>query len=516
MSAQLIRRFRRSLYAPLLLTVSIASCSSSMVETDNTVASIEIAPITTELKLGTSLQLTYAAKNAKGEVVSGADIKWTSGNALAAAVSSAGLVTAISEGQATIQARSGGVVGTVVVTAVLPPAAPVLAKLSIASASARVVAGTSNTLLVSGADQRGREMAIDQLEWHSTQPSIASISNDGVLLGIKPGVTTVYATSGAVRSDSLSFLVTSHFAILNIVDTFSDSSLAPGQRADVYVTEENPTFGFAQPTFLFQSSNSAVATVNTGTREAIAGGEVVSNSTITAVGEGTTTITATANGVVATQTIVVRNHGLVNATFLNAATGFGPITITTNATNLITLSSGQQQTATIPAVRLTVSNTGFFTSNYRWFDNPIALLPNRDIALVGIGNSDSRGLFCLCDMHDAAPTNRAPVRVLMGSNVNDPGGLSVYVVPAQGSISAASPLEVRLVHLSTLTSFVDAPSAIVDIVLVGEPYRDAVELHPAREVARISGLSASAGHSTTFVVTGDSFATLSAIPIVER
>lgn len=505
-------------FAAICVSLLVLTSCSSPTETDNNVARIEIAPLSGTILVGVSVKLNYVARNGAGAAIANPDIQWTSGNALVASVSANGTVTAIQAGEATIQAKSNGVVGTVVVTTDVPFVTPVLTRLSISSGSLRVQIGSSIAFLASGADARGRQIDAGPVMWHSSTPNVGSISVTGTLLGVTPGTTTVYATSGNVRSDSINISVTSYSLYLDIANVGNDTTFAPGQRVDLFVAERDQN-GYRvspQPNFGFLSSNISVATVR-GAIVSDGFGGIATVGSITAVGEGTTTITVTGDGLTATKTVVVTNHGIVNVTYVHAATGLGAITISSNLTNPATVAFGLQQSLSVPAVGFVVSSTGFPQPNYRWFDNPVALSPNRDIALVAIGNTANALLYCLCDFHDAAPSNKAEVRVLMGSNLQGTTGtLTLYLVPSHTAPTVATQL-VRSVQLTTVSPFTDAPTGVFDLIFEEQGYVDGIGgIHAAHEIARISGLTAAVSRSTTFVISGDTPATLRAIPIVER
>jgi glucose/arabinose dehydrogenase len=91
------------------------------------VASVSITAPTTSIPAGQTVQFTATALDDNGNPVAGQSFQWTTGDATVATVSSTGLVTGIAEGQAPIQATTGGVSGTVTisVTAAPGPGGPV-------------------------------------------------------------------------------------------------------------------------------------------------------------------------------------------------------------------------------------------------------------------------------------------------------------------------------------------------------------------------------------------------------
>jgi hypothetical protein len=80
------------------------------------VASVTVSPATAGVTVGQSVQLTAAAKDASGSVITGAAITWSSSSAGVATVSGTGLVQALAAGTVIISATSGGHVATANVT----------------------------------------------------------------------------------------------------------------------------------------------------------------------------------------------------------------------------------------------------------------------------------------------------------------------------------------------------------------------------------------------------------------
>ncbi|MDE2882057.1 MAG: Ig-like domain-containing protein, partial [Acidobacteriota bacterium] len=76
-----------------------------------------VTPATAELAaLGATVQLTATVLDQHGNAIPGAQVAWSSGRAAVAAVDTAGLVTAVGNGTATVTAMAGTVTGTAEVT----------------------------------------------------------------------------------------------------------------------------------------------------------------------------------------------------------------------------------------------------------------------------------------------------------------------------------------------------------------------------------------------------------------
>ncbi len=78
----------------------------------NDVATITVAPASNAIAVGTSVQLAATAYNSSGTVLTKATFTWATSNAGIATVSASGLLTAVSQGSATITATSGTASGS--------------------------------------------------------------------------------------------------------------------------------------------------------------------------------------------------------------------------------------------------------------------------------------------------------------------------------------------------------------------------------------------------------------------
>ena len=106
--------------ATVTATVGGVSGTASVTVTQS-VHSVEVLPAEVELNaLGATVQLTAEAFDANGHTVVGVEFSWTSSDSSVATVDAEGLVTAVAEGDATIQAASGAAEGTSQVSVVRP------------------------------------------------------------------------------------------------------------------------------------------------------------------------------------------------------------------------------------------------------------------------------------------------------------------------------------------------------------------------------------------------------------
>ena len=237
-----------------------------------TPTSITCTPSELSLPIGESRQLNYSVTPSNARYT----VEWLSSDKSVATVSSSGLVTAVSTGRTTIKVRTdNGKVATceVKVTSIDPTSVSI-------PKSETVYAGESIELKATFTPSN----AHTTLTWHSTNPSVATVS-DGTVYGKSEGQTTIYCvTANGITSNDCKVSV-NYRTPTSITCTPSELSLPIGksQQLKYTVTPSN-----ARYTVEWLSSDKSVATVS-------------SSGLVTAVSTGRATIKVrTDNGKVAT------------------------------------------------------------------------------------------------------------------------------------------------------------------------------------------------------------------------
>ena len=80
------------------------------------IASVEVVGSTTSFEVGQAVQFTAVTRDRNGAPVSAGTVQWSVTPATVAKVSTAGLVTALAAGTATVTATAGGVSGSSMVS----------------------------------------------------------------------------------------------------------------------------------------------------------------------------------------------------------------------------------------------------------------------------------------------------------------------------------------------------------------------------------------------------------------
>src|SRR5206468_839509 len=122
---------------------------------------------------------------------SGRTVTWASSNPSVAAVSNAGLVSAVSPGSATITATSEGTNGTSSITVTNIPVVSV----DVTPATATVQAGQTVQLTATPRDANGAALSGRAVSWSSSNTSVATVSSSGLVSGVTLGSATISATS---------------------------------------------------------------------------------------------------------------------------------------------------------------------------------------------------------------------------------------------------------------------------------------------------------------------------------
>lgn len=188
-------------------------CAASAVEP----TSISLTPSTASLNMGSTLTLSASV------LPSGAPsgVTWSSSNQSIATVAN-GIVTPISTGVVTITATSTAnntIYGSSIIT-VTNDTIPVTG-VFINQASVNLTVGNSTTLNATVLPNNASNKSIT---WSSSNPSIASISNSGVVSGLQPGSGMITATtSEGGFTDSIPFSI-SEASLPQATTTFTFNS----------------------------------------------------------------------------------------------------------------------------------------------------------------------------------------------------------------------------------------------------------------------------------------------------
>ena len=151
---------------------------------------ILMSPSSAALKIGESLLLTATIYP---ENTSDKSLVWSSENPEIASVSSTGVVTAIGTGITTISARNGHSIAKCTIT--VSPIEATSISLNVKDETIFVASTTQLIANISPANVTDKTIT-----WTSSKPEIATVSKEGVVVGVAVGTTTVTATCGDVSA----------------------------------------------------------------------------------------------------------------------------------------------------------------------------------------------------------------------------------------------------------------------------------------------------------------------------
>jgi len=152
------------------------------------VATITVSPATLTLLEGDLVQATADVRDAAGNPVSTA-VTWSSDNPAVATVSPSGLVTALTEGSATIAATAGGVVGRAPVSV---KAKPRPATIAVTPTTASIAIGGTVQLTADVRDAAGNPF-VGTVTWSSSATGVATVSATGLVTGVAAGPAQITA-----------------------------------------------------------------------------------------------------------------------------------------------------------------------------------------------------------------------------------------------------------------------------------------------------------------------------------
>jgi len=243
--------------------------SASVSVTQIPVASVSVTLASTTLLVGSNTQATAILRDANGGVLA-RSTEWSSDNTAVATVTPNGRVTALAIGSANITATSEGHSGSATLTVVITTVSSV----SVALDAQMLAPGSRTQATATPKDASGTPLIGKQYAWSSDNPSVATVTAQGVVTAVATGTANIVATvEGTTGSGPLTVaasagygLSTEKIRVVNIGTTFTPTLSGAGAGAAT-----------------FASRATSVATVN-------------AQGVITGVGEGQVWVAATAPG----------------------------------------------------------------------------------------------------------------------------------------------------------------------------------------------------------------------------
>jgi uncharacterized protein YjdB len=302
------------------------------------VASIQVSPASASVFVGQTLSLTATTKDSAGGALSGRPVTWATNNSSVATVSSGGLVTGVTQGSATMTATSEGKSAAATITVSIVPVASV----RVSPTSANVQVRQTLQLTATPQDSAGGPMTGRPVTWASSNTSIATVSNTGLVTGVVAGTATITATSEG-KSGTAALTVTMA-PVASVQVSPATAGVQVGQGVQLSATpKDSAGTPLTGRTVTWASSNTGVATVS-------------SNGLVTGVVAGTATITATSEGKSGTSALTVQapapSGSVPDPTLLPTASGQAPNVVAYTALNLPSRPAGFSYNDPVSGVKI--------------------------------------------------------------------------------------------------------------------------------------------------------------------
>ena len=246
------------------------------------VESVTVSPQNLELKVGETATLTARIQpsNAQGT------LSWTSSNTAVASVAN-GTVTAVAAGSATITASAGGKSASCQVTVKATQTVVEVESVTLDRHELTLKEGETNRLVATVSPSNATDKTIS---WATSNPAIVSVDKEGNVKGVAVGTATVAASHGNL-SDACKITVTASAVPVTSI-SLDKTTLALAEQDTYQLTATVKPDNATDKTVTWSTANAAIATVS-------------DNGLVTAVAEGTTTITAKAGDKTATCSVTV-------------------------------------------------------------------------------------------------------------------------------------------------------------------------------------------------------------------
>jgi trimeric autotransporter adhesin len=267
---------------------TVSSAAGGLMTVDHTAVYVETIAITPSSvaafpTLGQTVPLSATARNPHGDVTSQVTFAWSSSAPAVAGVSTAGVVTAVGNGNAAVSASSNGVSGSVSIS-VAQVVTSVSVKTQAGASSATLSSlGEPVQLVATATDAGGSPVAGAAFGWTSDAPAIATVSSTGVVTAVANGSAHVVAraASNQVAAPAFAIAVQQVVASVSVLPPTASIPRCTTQQfaATARDARGNAVAGAPAPTW---SSGGAGATVDTNglARGATVGGPVKINATI--------------------------------------------------------------------------------------------------------------------------------------------------------------------------------------------------------------------------------------------
>jgi plastocyanin len=169
-----------------------------------------------------------------------------------------------------------------------------VASVTVGSTSTTTSIGGTIQLTATAKNAAGASLGGLVATWTSSAENVATVSSSGLVTAVANGSTTITATIAGKSGDRIITVAPPDLNVATVTITPATSSIAPGSSVQFTATAANAAgTALTGLTATWTSSNEAAATVS-------------STGLVSAIADGTTTITATISGKTATRVVTVQ------------------------------------------------------------------------------------------------------------------------------------------------------------------------------------------------------------------
>ncbi len=359
---------RRSPWKAVVLAtvVGFGCASDSPANPARAFASISVSLSVSSLAVGQTAQASATLLDAGGQNFSaGSDsVEWSSSNTSVAAVSTAGLLTAIAPGNAVITGAFQGRTGRATVSVVAPAQSPV-ATISVALDSSSLVVGHLSHAFATLKDPDGKVLTDRAVTWGSSNTSVAAVSQTGLVTAVSAGNATITAASESkIGTRTVTVLSSTSGSVSSpapptVALSLDASVISVGKTAQAGAVLQDST-GVPIPgeAFTWSSSNDLVASVSP-------------TGVISAVATGTAAITATNPLASGTTVIVVAPASSASVASITVMVA-SPLTVGTPALAIAIPKDSAGNALSGRSISWASSNTGVATVSIGGTVTPVA------------------------------------------------------------------------------------------------------------------------------------------------
>jgi uncharacterized protein YjdB len=268
---------------------TLSACSNEPTGTSG-ISRVVVSPSSVDFSaLGDTLRLTATARDAVGNAIDGVSFSWSS-TAASVRVDDSGLLTAVSEGRATVRATTQGETGEsdVIVLQVTDSVAVSPSSLTLA------ITGGTHPFTAAAWDSNGNPISGATFDWSSSDTTVATVNSTGLVTVVAIGQASITAAVGAA-SDAAMLTVVPVIASIE-VDPQVDTLTAFFQTVRLTAVAKDPTGNdISGITFSWSALPGNVINVD-------------STGLVTGLQNGSAQVTAEVAGVEGMSTIVVKQR----------------------------------------------------------------------------------------------------------------------------------------------------------------------------------------------------------------